>query len=109
MPTDHTGNSGSYSNGAAFSLGPNRNASPANANDERLRDDSMERVRELIVGDLRRTWEARLHTLETRIQVLEEKLDALRHETVSARDEQLAGLAQGIDDLGQFVRRLKRV
>lgn len=108
MPIDHPGHAGSYSNGAAYSLDPNRKASPANSNDDHVRDDSMERVRELIVGDLRRTWESRLHLLETRVQVLEEKLDALRHEAASARDEQLAGLAQGIDDLGQFVRRLKR-
>ncbi len=104
MPIDHP-----YSNGATYSLDPNRNASPANSNDDQVQDDSMERVRELIVGDLKRSWESRLHLLETRIQVLEEKLDAVRHDAASARDAQIAGLAQGIDELGHYVRRLKRL
>lgn len=69
----------------------------------------MERVRELIIGDLRRGWEARMQNLETRVQQLEDKLDALRHDTASARDEQVAGLAHGIEELGQFIRRMKRI
>ena len=71
-------------------------------------DDNMERIRDLILGDLRRSWDARLHTLETRLQMLEDKLDALRHETQASRDEHLSALAAGIDELGQHVRRLGR-
>ena len=73
-----------------------------------LPDDKMERIRDLILGDLRRHWDARLHTLETRLQMLEDKVDALRHETAASREDHLTALAQGIDELGQHVRRLSR-
>ena len=108
MPIDLPGQSSIYPNGLAHTPDPARGATPANSNDDQLPDDSMDRVRELIVGDLRRSWEARLHLLETRLQLVEDKLDALRHETAAGRDEQLSGLANGIEELGQFIRRMKR-
>jgi hypothetical protein len=71
-------------------------------------DGSMERIRDLLFGEMRRHWDARLLTLETRLQTLEDKVDALRHEARSDREEHLAALAQGIDELGLHVRRLNR-
>ena len=65
-------------------------------------------IRDLLFGDLRRTWEARLQTLETRLQTLEDKLDALRHQTRAEQHGQLSVLAEGIDQLGEHVRRLTR-
>jgi len=71
-------------------------------------DEPMERIRELLFGEMARNWDARLQTLETRLQTLEDKLDALKHESVADRQGQLAALAEGIDSLGQHVRRLTR-
>jgi hypothetical protein len=71
-------------------------------------DTSMERIRDLLFGEMRRQWDARLQTLETRLQMLEDKVDALRHESRTDREEHLAALAQGIDELGLHVRRLNR-
>ena len=71
-------------------------------------DEQMERVRDLILGDLRRSVEARLQTLETRLQTLEDKVEAARHEARADRQDHLAALAQGIDELGLHVRRLTR-
>ena len=71
-------------------------------------DPSMEQIRDLIIGDLRRTWDARLATLETRLQMLEDKLEAVRHETRADRQGHLSALAEGLDDLSQHVRRLTR-
>jgi hypothetical protein len=71
-------------------------------------DTSMERIRDLLFGEMRRQWDARLQTLETRLQMLEDKVDALRHEARTDREEHLAALAQGIDELGLHVRRLNR-
>ncbi len=73
-----------------------------------LGDDSMERIRDLLFGEMRREWDARLQTLETRLQMLEDKVDALRHESRADREEHLSALAQGIDELGLHVRRLTR-
>ena len=73
-----------------------------------LGDEPMDRIRELLFGEMRRVWEARLQTLETRLQLLEDKLDALKHETKTAQQGQLSTLAEGIDQLGQHVRRLTR-
>jgi hypothetical protein len=71
-------------------------------------DDSLDRIRELLFGDLRRSWDARLQTLETRLQMLEDKLDAVRHQHDADHREHLDALAAGIDDLGNHVRRLTR-
>ncbi len=71
-------------------------------------DDSMERIRDLLFGEMRREWDARLQTLETRLQTLEGKVDALRHQARTDREEHLTALSQGIDDLGQHLRRLTR-
>ena len=74
---------------------------------ERARGDAqMDQIRDLIMGDLRRSWDARLATLETRLQMLEDKLDAMRHTVRADHDEHVAQLAAGIDDLGRHVRRL---
>ena len=73
-----------------------------------LGDDSMERIRDLLFGEMRRQWDARLMTLETRLQTLEDKVDALRHEARADRQEHLSALAQGIDELGLHVRRITR-
>jgi CHASE3 domain sensor protein len=71
-------------------------------------DDSMDQIRDLILGDLRRHWDARLQTLETRLQMLEDKVDALKHEHKTARQDHISALAAGIDDLGQHIRSLSR-
>ena len=112
MALDQFGNSTSYLNGLNFD--PRRDVPQGGDRDNgydnhrELPDDSMERIRDLILGDLRRGWDARLQTLETRLQMLEDKVDALRHETADARREHLSALAEGINELGQHVRRLGR-
>ena len=108
MTSNQFTNAGPYVNGSAYAQDSGRGGQLANGADMGLPDDSMERIRDLIIGDLRRIWEARLHTLETRLQTLEDKVDALRHETSSVRAEQLASLAHGIEEFGQHVRRMTR-
>jgi hypothetical protein len=94
-----------YLNGTSY-------AQPRDAGFDQVRDlgddTSMERIRDLLFGEMRRQWDARLQTLETRLQMLEDKVDALRHEARTDREEHLAALAQGIDELGLHVRRLNR-
>ena len=104
MTTNPFGSSDLYVNGSDY--GQQREAGYDSA--RQLADEPMERIRELILGDLRRSWEARLQTLETRLQMLEDKLDAVRHESRADRLDHMAALAEGIDDLGQHVRRLTR-
>ena len=110
MTFNQIGIPGPYLNGASSVRDGERGPSHDNGNDasRELPDDSMDRIRELILGDLRRTWDARLQTLETRLQTLEGKVDALRHETQATREQQVAALAAGIDELGQHVRKLGR-
>ncbi len=106
-----------YMNGAGYSSGSGAAATSGGREGafdvmrdmgREVGDDSLDRIRDLLFGDLRRSWEARLQTLETRLQMLEDKLDAVRHDHRTDSQEQLAALAQGIDDLGQYVRRLTR-
>ena len=108
MAVSQFGSSSSYLNGSSYSQTsePSRDDGYGAVRD--LTDEPMERIRELILGDLRRSWDARLQTLETRLQMLEDKLNAVRHESLSDRQEHLAALAEGIDELGQHVRRLTR-
>ena len=112
MTVSSFGSPGSYVNGSAYSAGRDvPRDSGLNLGSRlggNLGDDSLDKIRDLLFGELRRTWEARLHTLETRLQTLEDKLDAVRHETKSTQQGQLATLAEGIDQLGQHVRRLTR-
>ena len=112
MTLNQYGNASPYSNGSNYAppRDAQREADSGGYETARdgLPDDKMDRIRDLILGDLRRHWDARLHTLETRLQMLEDKVDALRHETAASREDHLTALAQGIDELGQHVRRLSR-
>ncbi len=100
-----------YVNGSSYATPRERDQNgyePARDVQRDLHDDSMDQIRDLILGDLRRHWDARLHTLETRLQTLEDKLDAFRHEHKAARQDHISALAAGIDDLGQHIRSLAR-
>ena len=104
MTTSSYGTSGPYGNGSGYP--PSRDSGYDDAREPV--DEPMDRIRDLILGDLRRTVEARLQTLEMRLQTLEDKVDAARHEARADRQDHLAALAEGIDELGQHVRRLTR-
>ncbi len=108
MTFNQYGNPPAYFNGGSYAQPRESDHDGGYDTARDLPDDKMERIRDIILGDLRRSWDARLHTLETRLQMLEDKVDALRHETAAARDDHLTALAQGIDDLSQHVRRLGR-
>ena len=104
MTINSFGNTGGYTNGVGVGL----SREPQRDQGLGFGDDQMDQVRELLFGEMRRTWDARLQTLETRLQMLEDKLDALRHETRSEQHGQLAVLAEGVDQLGEHIRRLSR-
>ena len=108
MAVSQYGSSSPYLNGSSYSQTSETSRDSGYVSVRDLTDEPMERIRELILGDLRRSWDARLQTLETRLQMLEDKLDAVRHESLADRQEHLAALAEGIDELGQHVRRLTR-
>jgi hypothetical protein len=109
MTTNTYGNSGSYLNGSSYTpQHENGRDTTYEIVRELAADEPMDRIRELLFGDLRRSWEARLQTLETRLQMLEDKLEAVRHDAQADRQEHIAALAQGIDELGLHVRRLTR-
>ncbi len=95
-----------YVNGSSYAPARDHDNSYDAARDPH--DDSMDQIRDLILGDLRRLWDARLQTLETRLQTLEDKVDALRHEHKSSRQEHISALAAGIDELGHHIRSLSR-
>lgn len=93
----------------------NNGASPLNGhhgshgeNDRSRTDDQLDKVRDLLFGELRHKWDARLSALETRLETLESKLDALAHQMTDDRRHEMATLAEGIDELGRHVRRLMR-
>lgn len=71
-------------------------------------DDQLDKIRELLFGELRHKWEVRLSALETRLGTLENKLDGLSHQVDSSRRHELATLAEGVDELGRHIRRLTR-
>lgn len=71
-------------------------------------DEQMEQVRDLLFGDLRRIWDARLQALETRLGTLESKLEALTYDLDTNRRAELAQLAEGVDELGRHIRRLTK-
>ena len=104
MTTSPYGTSGPFGNGSGYP----QSRDSAYDDMREPADEPMDRIRDLILGDLRRSVEARLQTLETRLQTLEDKVDAARHEAHRDRQDHLAALAEGIDDLGQHVRRLTR-
>ena len=91
-----------------FEADRNTGREPSRVFGREIGDEPMERIRELLFGEMARNWDARLQMLETRLQTLEDKLDALKHESIADRQGQLAALADGIDSLGQHVRRLTR-
>ena len=97
-----------YMHGSSYALPRDRAHDTGYEPARDLQDDSMDQIRDLILGDLRRHWDARLQTLETRLQMLEDKVDALRHETKAARQDHISALASGIDELGQHIRSLSR-
>lgn len=97
-----------YINGSSYAPPRERDHHDSYDGTREVQDDSMDQIRDLILGDLRRHWDARLQTLETRLQTLEDKVDALRHETKAARQDHISALAAGIDDLGQHIRSLQR-
>jgi hypothetical protein len=104
MTINQFGQNVPYTNGSSYAQ-PRDNGFDAGRDGG---DESMERIRDLLFGEMRRSWDARLQTLETRLQMLEDKVDALRHQARTDREEHLAALAEGIDDLGQHLRRLTR-
>jgi hypothetical protein len=104
MTINQFGQNSAYTNGSSY-------AQPRDSGFDGGRDtgdESMERIRDLLFGEMRRSWDARLQTLETRLQMLEDKVDALRHQARTDREEHLSALTEGIDDLGQHLRRLTR-
>jgi hypothetical protein len=82
-------------------------------------DEKMQQVRELLFGDTRRVYDARIALLEARIRELEmtvhRRLDAIhaRLETLatdaqSDRRNSFEELARGVQDLGDRIRRIPR-
>jgi hypothetical protein len=82
-------------------------------------DDSMEQIRELLVGEQQRRSGARLDTIEARLKALEEdmvrrfdalnaRLDALAEETKAGRRTAFEELSRGVAELGERVRNLSQ-
>lgn len=71
-------------------------------------EDQLDQVRDLLFGEMRHKWDARLSALETRLETLENKLDALAHQLTDDRRREMSTIAEGIDELGRHVRRLTR-
>lgn len=90
-------------------------------------EDKMEQVRELVLGDFRHQWDARVVVLENRVAELEARnreLELALHHRIDAlqtRIDAVAGtlaadrrnafeeIAQGLQELGERVRRAHRV
>jgi uncharacterized coiled-coil protein SlyX len=82
-------------------------------------DEKMQQIRELLFGDARRAYDARIALLEARIRELEMTLHR-RLDTIQARLETLANettvnrratfeeLARGVQDLGDRIRQIPR-
>jgi len=82
-------------------------------------DDQMEKIRELLVGEIVRQTEARIASLEARIKELEgelgRRLDALAarietlgSETAAERQSAFEELSRGVADLGKRIRNLSQ-
>jgi polyhydroxyalkanoate synthesis regulator phasin len=71
-------------------------------------DEQMDQVRDLLFGDLRRTWDARLQALETRLETLESKFEALTYNVTTERRAEMSTLAEGVDELSRHIRRLTK-
>ena len=71
-------------------------------------DEQMDQIRDLLFGEMRRTWDARLQALETRLGTLESKLEALSYDVTTERRAEMAILAEGVDELGRHIRRLTK-
>ena len=82
-------------------------------------DDSMDQIRELLVGDQQRRSGARMETLEARLKALEEdmvrrfdalnaRIDALTEETKAGRRAAFEELSRGVAELGERVRNLSQ-
>ena len=94
-----------FSNGS-----PSLNGHLGGFDDDRVRsDDQLDQVRDLLFGELRHRWDARLSALETRLETLESKFDALSHQLTDERRQEMASLAEGVDELGRHIRRLTRL
>jgi hypothetical protein len=84
-----------------------------------LPDVKMDQIRELLFGEVQRQSEMRIITLETKVRELEAalqhrmdamqaRIDALAAETRDDRRSTLDGLARGIADLGDTIKRIPR-
>jgi hypothetical protein len=67
-----------------------------------LGDEQMDQIRDLLFGEVRRALEGRVAALEARLGALEARVEAVARD----RSQSLEGLADGIAELGQHVRRL---
>jgi len=82
-------------------------------------DDSMDQIRELLVGEQQRRSGERMDTLDARLKALEEdmvrrfdalnaRLDALAEETKTGRRAAFEELSRGVAELGERVRNLSQ-
>ncbi len=83
------------------------------------KDEQMEQIRELLVGDIIRRTEARLETLEARLKEAEAdfgqrldqlaaRLEALGADLTTERRAAFEDLSRGVVELGERIRNLSR-
>jgi hypothetical protein len=82
-------------------------------------DDSMDLIRELLIGEQQRRSGARMDALDARLSALEEdmmrrfdalnaRIDALAEETKAGRRAAFEELSRGVTELGERVRNLSQ-
>jgi hypothetical protein len=83
------------------------------------KDEKMDQIRELLVGESMRQTEARLLAIETRLRDLEQalgrnvdaliaRIDALAGETDTTRRTAFETLSKSVLDLGEHIRRIAK-
>ncbi|MEO1694367.1 MAG: hypothetical protein AAFR55_03925 [Pseudomonadota bacterium] len=86
---------------------------------DQIGDEKLEQVREILIGDYQRRTEAHITMLEDRVRDLElsvhrrldalqARLDAMAAEVDAANRSAMDEIAQGMQDLGDRVRRIPR-
>ncbi len=78
----------------------------ARANENDPTDQQMEQIRELLFGEMKRQADLRFAQIEARMDAMEARIGAMAAEVDAERRTSFDGLARGVSELGEQIRRL---